>query len=38
MRYTGPSEEEAIKKFGEKFRAEFPGLTCSAWRWKPTAE
>ncbi len=35
LRYGGPSEDEAVKKFGERYRAEFPGLLCAGWNFAP---
>jgi hypothetical protein len=34
MKYAGSSVDEAIRKFAEKYRAEFPGLSCAGWTWK----
>jgi hypothetical protein len=34
MKCTGNSTDEAIKKFGEKLRLAFPGVTCAGWKWE----
>jgi hypothetical protein len=33
MTYSGPSTDEALKRFADKLRTEMPGSTCSGWRW-----
>jgi hypothetical protein len=35
VRYTGASEDDALKILREKMQALLPSATCAGWRWQP---